>query len=540
MYGLEEERIIALFMEQQWSETTGEQQGLKYQDANIRQEILRATKEMGFEVMTPIQEQAIPILLEGKDIIGQAQTGTGKTAAFAIPMIQRIDPEVRRPQGIILCPTRELAIQAAEEIRKLTRYLHGVKVLPIYGGQDISRQIRALSQGVQIIVGTPGRVMDHLRRHTIKTNEIRMIVLDEADEMLNMGFREDIETVLRDMPEQRQMALFSATMPQAILDITGTYQKDAVYVKVTPKEITVAAIKQAYYRVARKDKFEALCRLIDYYQPAKSLIFCNTKKMVDEITGLLKDRGYEAEGLHGDLSQNQRDTVMNLFRGGRCAILSATDVAARGIDVSGVDAVFNYDVPEDVEYYVHRIGRTGRAGRAGRSFTLITGREIFKIREIERICHTTIKERKIPAPKDIVRVKAGKLFATAMGVMEEKDLTSIKERILETAAENNFEILELAAALMQMSIGDEPEEIKEEKPLFDRERAGRSARQRRDPRASFRFRPDERRRYGSERGERQTREGGRDKGRQERDGRRERQDRRQSFGKRGFEERVQG
>ena len=537
MYGLEEERIIALFMEQQWSEMTGEQQGLKYQDANIMQEILRATKEMGFEVMTPIQEQAIPILLEGKDIIGQAQTGTGKTAAFAIPMIQRIDPEVRRPQGIILCPTRELAIQAAEEIRKLTRYLHGVKVLPIYGGQDISRQIRALSQGVQIIVGTPGRVMDHLRRHTIKTNEIRMIVLDEADEMLNMGFREDIETVLRDMPEQRQMALFSATMPQAILDITGTYQKDAVYVKVTPKEITVAAIKQAYYRVARKDKFEALCRLIDYYQPAKSLIFCNTKKMVDEITGLLKDRGYEAEGLHGDLSQNQRDTVMNLFRGGRCAILSATDVAARGIDVSGVDAVFNYDVPEDVEYYVHRIGRTGRAGRAGRSFTLITGREIFKIREIERICHTTIKERKIPAPKDIVRVKAGKLFATAMGVMEEKDLTSIKERILETAAENNFEILELAAALMQMSIGDEPEEIKEEKPFFDRERAGRSARQRRDPRASFRFRSDERRRYGSERGERQTREGGRDKGRQERDSRRERQDRRQSFGKRGFEER---
>lgn len=524
-------------MEQQWSETTGEQQGLKYQDANIRQEILRATKEMGFEVMTPIQEQAIPILLEGKDIIGQAQTGTGKTAAFAIPMIQRIDPEVRRPQGIILCPTRELAIQAAEEIRKLTRYLHGVKVLPIYGGQDISRQIRALSQGVQIIVGTPGRVMDHLRRHTIKTNEIRMIVLDEADEMLNMGFREDIETVLRDMPEQRQMALFSATMPQAILDITGTYQKDAVYVKVTPKEITVAAIKQAYYRVARKDKFEALCRLIDYYQPAKSLIFCNTKKMVDEITGLLKDRGYEAEGLHGDLSQNQRDTVMNLFRGGRCAILSATDVAARGIDVSGVDAVFNYDVPEDVEYYVHRIGRTGRAGRAGRSFTLITGREIFKIREIERICHTTIKERKIPAPKDIVRVKAGKLFATAMGVMEEKDLTSIKERILETAAENNFEILELAAALMQMSIGDEPEEIKEEKPFFDRERAGRSARQRRDPRASFRFRSDERRRYGSERGERQTRESGRDKGRWERDSRRERQDGRQSFGKRGFEER---
>ena len=377
-------------MEQEIVQT---KQKMKYTDADIDARILRAVEEMGFETMTPIQEQAIPVLLEGRDVIGQAQTGTGKTAAFAIPMIQRINADIRKPQGIILCPTRELAMQAAEEIRKLTRYMHGVKVLPVYGGQDIGRQIRALSQGVQIIVGTPGRVMDHLRRHTIKTNEIKMIVLDEADEMLNMGFREDIETVLKDMPPEHQMALFSATMPQAILDITGTYQKDAVYVKVTPKEVTVAAIKQAYYRVAKKDKFEALCRLIDYYQPAKSLIFCNTKRMVDEITGMLKDRGYEAEGLHGDLTQNQRDTVMNLFRGGRCRILSATDVAARGIDVSGVDAVFNYDVPEDIEYYVHRIGRTGRAGKAGRSFTLISGREIFKIRDIERVCHTTIKER---------------------------------------------------------------------------------------------------------------------------------------------------
>ena len=394
-------------MEQEIVQT---KQKMKYTDADIDARILRAVEEMGFETMTPIQEQAIPVLLEGRDVIGQAQTGTGKTAAFAIPMIQRINADIRKPQGIILCPTRELAMQAAEEIRKLTRYMHGVKVLPVYGGQDIGRQIRALSQGVQIIVGTPGRVMDHLRRHTIKTNEIKMIVLDEADEMLNMGFREDIETVLKDMPPEHQMALFSATMPQAILDITGTYQKDAVYVKVTPKEVTVAAIKQAYYRVAKKDKFEALCRLIDYYQPAKSLIFCNTKRMVDEITGMLKDRGYEAEGLHGDLTQNQRDTVMNLFRGGRCRILSATDVAARGIDVSGVDAVFNYDVPEDIEYYVHRIGRTGRAGKAGRSFTLISGREIFKIRDIERVCHTTIKERKIPSAKDIVKVKSGKLI----------------------------------------------------------------------------------------------------------------------------------
>ncbi len=443
---------------------------LKYSESGIHPDILKAVKEMGFETMTPIQEQAIPILLEGKDVIGQAQTGTGKTAAFAIPMIQNVDPQLKKPQGIILCPTRELAMQAAEEIRKLTKYMYGIKVLPVYGGQDIGKQIRALSQGVQIIVGTPGRVMDHLRRHTIKTKNIRMIVLDEADEMLNMGFREDIETVLADMPQEHQMALFSATMPQAILDITGTYQKNAVYIKMTPREITVSAIKQAYYRVAKRDKTEALCRLLDYYQPERSLIFCNTKRMVDEITGILKERGYEAEGLHGDLSQGQRDTVMNLFRSGRCAILAATDVAARGIDVSGVDAVFNYDVPEDIEYYVHRIGRTGRAGRKGKAFTLVSGREVFKIRDIERVCHTTIRERKIPAASDIARVKSGKLFAEAMQVMEEKDLSNIRKSIQYAAEENGFSVLDLAAAFMQMKMGDDPKEIQEEKPYFERSR----------------------------------------------------------------------
>ncbi|MBD5548542.1 MAG: DEAD/DEAH box helicase [Lachnospiraceae bacterium] len=464
---------------------------LRYRDSGIHPDILKAVEEMGFETMTPIQEKAIPVLLEGKDIIGQAQTGTGKTAAFAIPMIQSVDSQLKKPQGIILCPTRELAMQAAEEIRKLTKYMNGIKVLPVYGGQDIGRQIRALSQGVQIIVGTPGRVMDHLRRHTIKTAYIKMIVLDEADEMLNMGFREDIETVLKDMPEQHQMALFSATMPQAILDITGTYQKNAVYIKVTPKEITVSAIKQAYYRVAKKDKAEALIRLIDYYQPARSLVFCNTKRMVDEIAGKLKERGYEAEGLHGDLSQNQRDTVMNLFRNGRCAILIATDVAARGIDVCGVDAVFNYDVPEDIEYYVHRIGRTGRAGRKGRSFTLISGREIFKIRDIERICHTTIRERKIPTPADITKVKTGKLFLEAMEVMEQKDLSGARKSIQQAVEKNGFSLLDLAAAFMQMNIGDEPEEIKEEKPYFERNRrAGRGDRAGRNERGGRAGRAD--------------------------------------------------
>lgn len=509
---------------------------LKFSESGICPDILRAVQEMGFENMTPIQEQSIPVLLEGKDIIGQAQTGTGKTAAFAIPMIQSIDPDIRKPQGIILCPTRELAMQAAEEIRRLSKYMHGVRVLPVYGGQDIGRQIRALSQGVQIIVGTPGRVMDHLRRHTIKTASVKMIVLDEADEMLDMGFREDIETVLADMPEEHQMALFSATMPQEILDIAGKYQNSAVYIRVTPQELTVSAIKQAYYRVAKKDKVKALCRLLDYYQPVRSLIFCNTKRMVDEIAGQLKDKGYEAEGLHGDLSQGQRDTVMNLFRGGRCAILIATDVAARGIDVSGVDAVFNYDVPEDIEYYVHRIGRTGRAGRKGRSFTLISGREIFKIRSIERICHTTIRERKMPSPEDIMRVKSEKLLAGAMEVMDHRDLTGTKESIEKAAEENGFTVLDLAAAFMEMNMGEQPEEIEEEKPYPERGRRDAAGERRRRGRGDF-GRGD---RYGKGergRGRRDDRYGderrGARKGRDERDGeyggRRSREDRLADF-----------
>lgn len=478
------------------------EQKMRFEDADIDSGILRAVQEMGFETMSPIQEKAIPVLLEGRDIIGQAQTGTGKTAAFGIPMIQNTDPYLKKLQGIVLCPTRELAVQAAEEIRRLAKYTHGIKVLPVYGGQEISRQIRALSQGVQIVVGTPGRVMDHMRRHTIKTDDIRMIVLDEADEMLNMGFREDIETILADMPQEHQMALFSATMPKPILDITHEYQKDAEYIRVTPEEITVASIKQAYYRIARKDKMEALCRLLDYYQPSRSLIFCNTKKMVDEMAEILKDRDYQAEGLHGDLSQHQRDMVMNAFRNGRCAILIATDVAARGIDVSGVDAVFNYDVPEDIEYYVHRIGRTGRAGKKGRSFTLVCGREIYKIRDIERVCHTEIRERKLPSPKDITRVKSGKVFAEAMEVMEQKNLESLKEAIVKCTEENGFTVLDLAAAFMQMKVGDEPEEIREEKGLFERRRGREDSRGGRRRRGDEGLRDGRRREEGSRDGRR--------------------------------------
>ncbi len=437
---------------------------VSYRDSAIDERIIKAVEEMGFETMTPIQEQAIPVMLEGRDLIGQAQTGTGKTAAFGIPIIQKIDPEEKGLQAIILCPTRELAIQAAEEIRRFAKYMHDVKVLPVYGGQDISRQIRALSKGVQVVVGTPGRVMDHMRRHTLKTSKVRIVVLDEADEMLNMGFREDIETILKDMPEERQTALFSATMPRPILEITKEYQKeDAEYIRVTPKEVTIPLIKQAYYQVQRKDKEEVLTRLIDYYHPKRSLIFCNTKRMVDELAEHLKDRGYQAEGLHGDLSQGQRDTVMNLFRGGRMDILIATDVAARGIDVDDVEAVFNYDVPDDIEYYVHRIGRTGRAGKTGRSFTLVVGREMYKIRDIERVCHTKIRERNIPSAADITSVKAEKVLGEAIDTIQNKNLDTAMDFLREKLVDSEYTALELAAAFMRMKMGDDIKDIKVEK-----------------------------------------------------------------------------
>ncbi len=440
------------------------QQKISYKESAIDDRIIKAVEEMGFEHMTPIQAQAIPVMLEGRDVIGQAQTGTGKTAAFGIPMIQSVDPDNRALQGIILCPTRELAIQASEEIRRFAKYMHGIKVLPVYGGQDISRQIRALTSGTQIVVGTPGRVMDHMRRRTIKTSQIKMIVLDEADEMLNMGFREDIETILKDMPEERQTALFSATMPKPILDITRKYQReDAEYLKMTPKEVTIPLVKQAYYHVQRKDKEEVLCRLMDYYHPKRSLIFSNTKRMVDELTEHLKDRGYQAEGLHGDLSQHQRDTVMNLFRNGRTDILIATDVAARGIDVDDVEAVFNYDVPEDIEYYVHRIGRTGRAGKTGRSFTLVVGREIQKLRDIERICHTKIKERSIPSAADITSVKADKVLEEALEAIRNKKLDKTMEFLEGKLAEGEYSALEIAAAFMKLKMGDDIKDIKVEK-----------------------------------------------------------------------------
>ena len=335
---------------------------MNFEELGLAPGILRAVTEMGFEQASPIQAQSIPVALEGRDMIGQAQTGTGKTAAFGIPLLQGIDPHNKKLQAVVLCPTRELAIQCANEMRKFAKFLHGIKVLPVYGGQDIVKQIRSIKSGTQVVIGTPGRVIDHIRRKTMKMDNVKTIVLDEADEMLNMGFREDIETVLQTLPEVHQTLLFSATMPKPIMDIAKKYLKQPEIVKVVKRELTVPKIEQYYYEVNPRRKSEVLSRLLDMYDPELSLVFCNTKKKVDELVEDLKGRGYFAAGLHGDLKQSQRDRVMNGFRNGRTDILVATDVAARGIDVDDVEAVFNYDVPQDDEYYVHRIGRTGRAG----------------------------------------------------------------------------------------------------------------------------------------------------------------------------------
>lgn len=425
----------------------------------IDTKIMRAVSEMGFEQFTPIQEQAIPVMLDGKDLIGQAQTGTGKTAAFGIPLLQMVDPQMDGLQGLVLCPTRELAVQAAEEIRKFAKYMSGIRVLPIYGGQDITRQIRALKGGIQIIVGTPGRVMDHMRRHTIKLSELRTVVLDEADEMLNMGFREDMEAILSEIEGAHQTVLFSATMPQAILDITGQFQDNPVFIKTVQKELTVPSIKQYYYEVRRENKREAVIRLLDYYNPKRTLIFCNTKKMAEELAEHLKGRGYFAEGLHGDLSQAVRDRTMASFRNGSCDVLIATDVAARGIDIGDVEAVINFDVPQEIEYYVHRIGRTGRAGRNGRSFTLVVGREIYKIRDIERMCKTTMKARALPTSADINQVKALKILSEVTEVLHDKDLRDASRMIEMKMEEEDCTAMELAAAFLKLHMGEELADI---------------------------------------------------------------------------------
>ncbi len=451
-----------------------------FEDLQLDSRIMRAVTDMGFEEATPIQAQAIPAQMEGKDIIGQAQTGTGKTAAFGIPLLQKIDPKSKKLQAVVLCPTRELAIQVAEEIRNLAKYMHGIKVLPIYGGQEIVRQIKGMKDGTQLIIGTPGRVMDHMRRKTVKFDQVHTVVMDEADEMLDMGFLEDMETILGQLPEERQTILFSATMPDPILKIAQNFQQEPQLIRVVKKELTVPKVTQYYYETKPKTKVEVMCRLMELYGLKRSIAFCNTKRQVDELVDELQGRGYFAEGLHGDLKQIQRDRVMNSFRKGNTEILVATDVAARGIDVDDVEAVFNYDIPQDDEYYVHRIGRTGRAGREGIAFSMVVGREVYKLRDIQRYCRTKIIPQAIPSLDDITEIKADKILAQAKATVEHEDLSRVLHIVEKKLLEEDYTSLDLAAALLRMSMGDESEDIiddyREARSLDDLDSRRRSSR----------------------------------------------------------------
>jgi len=406
---------------------------------------------MGFEESTPIQEKAIPIALEGRDLIGQAQTGTGKTAAFSIPLIQNIDAKEENIVALIMTPTRELAIQVAEEIAKLSRF-KGLRTLPIYGGQDIVKQIRALRQKPQIIIGTPGRLLDHINRKTIKLDKVQTVILDEADEMLDMGFLDDINTILSKCPEERQTMLFSATMPPNIKKLADTYLKNPEHVSVVPKQVSAPSVEQYYMEVQEQQKFEILSRLIDMEAPDLAIIFGRTKRRVDELSEALKKRGYSAEGLHGDLSQNQRDMVMRKFRDGSIDVLVATDVAARGLDVSGVTHVFNFDLPQDPESYVHRIGRTGRAGKEGVAITFVTPRETDHLHLIERITRHRITKRPLPSMAEAIEGKQRATAERLIEVLEQDDFQMYKGFAIQLLEQ--YDSVQVLAAALKLLTGE--------------------------------------------------------------------------------------
>ncbi|MDP3105105.1 MAG: DEAD/DEAH box helicase [Candidatus Methanoperedens sp.] len=429
----------------------------EFKDLKLSKEIQKAITDMGFEEATPIQSQSIPYMLEGKDVIGQAQTGTGKTAAFGIAALEMVDPHNRGVQAVILCPTRELAIQVSEELKKLSKYKRGIEILPVYGGQPIDRQIRALKNGVQIIIGTPGRVMDHMERRTLKLDAVKMMVLDEADEMLDMGFRDDIETIMKSIPRERQTILFSATMSRAILDLAKRYQNKPQMIKLEHKEMTVPEVEQFYYEVKSQAKPEVLSRLIDINDIKLSLVFCNTKRRVDELVDTLKSRGYLVDGLHGDLQQRQRDIVMSKFRKKEIEILVATDVAARGIDVGDIEAVFNYDIPADDENYVHRIGRTARAGRAGRAISFVTGKEVYRIRQIQQFTKSRIIAQKVPSASDIEEIKTNLILEKIKGIVDAGHLGEYSN-LVEKLTQEDYSSLDVAAALLKMQMGERGKE----------------------------------------------------------------------------------
>ncbi|KAA8999824.1 DEAD/DEAH box helicase [Paenibacillus spiritus] len=445
-----------------------------FAEFDLEPKVLQAITELGFEEATPIQEQSLPIALSGSDMIGQAQTGTGKTAAFGIPLITKIPREEEKIVALIMTPTRELAIQVAEEIGKLSRF-KGLRSLPIYGGQDIGRQIRGLKKKPQIIIGTPGRLLDHINRKTIRLDDVKTVVLDEADEMLDMGFMEDIQSILKLVPEERQTMLFSATMPPNIQRLAQQFLKNPQHVSVIPKQVSAPLIDQAYIEVPERQKFEALSRLIDMESPDLAIVFGRTKRRVDELSEALQKRGYSADGLHGDLSQNQRDAVMRKFRDGSIDVLVATDVAARGLDVSGVSHVINFDLPQDPESYVHRIGRTGRAGKEGTAWSFVTPREIDHLRLIERVTRHRITRKPLPTMAEAIEGKQRITAERLLDMVENGELNEYKGIAIQLLEQ--YDSVQLLSAAMKLLTGEKKDsdiQLTPEEPIRVKRRGGKN------------------------------------------------------------------
>lgn len=390
-----------------------------FADLGLRSELIEGIQRLGFETPSPIQAQTIPLVLEGKDVVGLSQTGSGKTAAFALPALSKIDIARMETQVLVLCPTRELTIQVCEKINRMAYALKKINAVPVYGGAPIDRQILSLRKGAHIVVGTPGRTIDHLRRKTLKTSAIRTCVLDEADRMLDMGFREDIEIILNELPEKIQNLFFSATMNREIQSLIKTYSSEAEQVSIESRALTVDTIEQTYYEVRSRSKVEVLCRILDLESDPRGIVFCNTKHMVETVTEALVARGYTCDRIHGDITQNNRERVIRKFKSGSIELLVATDVAARGLDIDDVDLVFNYDLPYDPEDYVHRIGRTGRAGRSGKSVTFVHGRDIYRLEAIERYTRQVVRRMPVPTLEDVEGRKENKAFNQVRSLLEE-------------------------------------------------------------------------------------------------------------------------
>lgn len=422
---------------------------LSFSELNLSKEILQGLQDMGFEEPTPVQTQCIPSLLEGKDVVGQAQTGTGKTAAFGIPVVQQTDVAINNVQTIIMCPTRELAIQVTGELIKIGKHIDGLHVIPVYGGQSISRQIKGLKRGAQIVVGTPGRTIDHLRRGTLQLTDLQRVVFDEADEMLNMGFRDDMEQILSYADQPVQTIMFSATMSKGIRKIMKRYMEKPETIAIERKKVTAPNIEQYVVEVRDSVRTEAICRFMDINNFKLALTFCNTKRKTEQVSRELQSRGYSSDFISGDLTQSQRDRVMDKFRSGAIDILVGTDVAARGLDIEDIDVVFNYDIPQDPEYYVHRIGRTGRAGRSGMAITFATKRKSKQLRTIERQIKTQLNPLQMPSNADVQKSRLEGQMEEVTEVLEKGDLRPFIEQ-LEAYSDDRFTTIEIAAALLKM------------------------------------------------------------------------------------------